>query len=156
MKSKNISKKRGAVSIILVMGLGILILLIVISVTSVETARLYLAQANVDGAQAYEYAQSGVRDALSLISRDNNLGTTTIKYKIDMADNGCNTMKACSMIVISPLQVSSYPVTGRIIGSIGYYKSAIKGLETKIFFDQDDLGEIIISENKETLTPFGI
>lgn len=154
MKSNNIAKNKGAVSIILVMGLGILILLIVISVTSVETARLYLAQANVDGAQAYEYAQSGVRDALSLISRNNNFGTTTINYKIDMLDNGCSAMKACSLVVVSPLSTSSI-ATGRIIGSVGYYKSAIRGLETIIIFDPDDLGKIIISENKETLTPFG-
>ncbi len=155
MKNNYVSNNRGSVSILLVMGLGILILLIVISVTSVETARLYLVQANVDGAQAYEYAESGVRDALMQISRNNNIGTTSIRYKIDMSLNGCATFRSCADVAISPLSTSTASSTGRIIGAIGYYKSARRGVESTFLFDPEGFGKIIISESKETLSPVG-
>jgi Tfp pilus assembly protein PilX len=152
MKKHNKIKNRGAASILLVMGLGILILLIVISVTSVETARLYLSQANVDGAQAYEHAQAGARDALMQISRNNNIGTTSIRYQVEMAEEGCGKLNACADVAISPLSTST---TGRIVGSIGYYKSARRGIEVIISFDLEDFGKIIINSSRETLTPIG-
>lgn len=151
---KNIKNSKGAVSIPLVMGIGIILFLIVISITSVEVARIYVAQADVDGSGASEYAKSGVRDALQHIARDNTFGTTTVKYQIDMKDAGCEKIKYCVKVAVSPLQNSSS--TGRVIGVIGYYKSAIKGIEAEVIYDSDSLGEIKINNTKETLKPFGL
>lgn len=153
MKIK-IQSTKGAASIPLVMGVGILLFLIVISIASVETARIYLVQANLDGTQAFEYTEAGVRDALENITRDNTFGSTTITYKIEMATSGCVTYKSCIKVAVSPTISTS--TTGRIIGSIGYYKSAVRGLETTILFDPDDFGRISIESTKETLSPFGL
>lgn len=146
---------KGAVSILLVMGLSILILLIVISITSVETARLYLVQANVDSSQAHEYAEGGVRDALMQLSRNNTFGTSTRDYQIEMIEGGCVSLTGCAKVSVSPTILASSS-TGRIIGSLGYYKSARRGIEAIVSFDEFDLGELKIIETKETLSPFGL
>lgn len=147
-------KTKGAVSIPLVMGIGILLFLIVISLTSVETARIYLVQASVDGTQAFEYAKSGVRDALENMARNNTFGITTVKYQIDMAEKGCERENNCVKVaVLPPLSTST---KGRIIGAMGYYKSAIRGLEAEVEYDENNFGQIKLIKTKETLSPLGI
>ncbi len=147
-------KNTGAVSIPLVMGIGILLFLIVISITSIETARIYLSQVNIDSTQASEYAKAGVRDALEMLSRDNSFGTSTIKYNIDMKESGCLTKKYCATVSVSPNNSST--TVGRIIGVIAYYKTARRGLEVVVNYDNSGYGELNLISTEETLTPFGL
>lgn len=150
---KNYLKNKGVVSIPLVMGVGILLFLIVISITSVETARLYLVQAGVDGSQALEYAKVGARDALEHIARDSTFGASSTAYEINMISSGCVSLKGCAKVVVT--DNSTATTSGRIVGSIGYYKSARKGIEVEVLYDADSLGQITLVKTKETLTPKG-
>lgn len=153
MKKKFRQLQSGAVSIPLVMGLGIMLFLIATSIASVEIARIYLVQATQDGGQAYMYAEGGVRDALLQLARDNTFGTTTIQYTIPMATNGCATLRACVQVVVTPQGVGS--TTRRIIGALGYYRSARRGLEATINFDEMGWGKLQVGETRETLSPIG-
>jgi hypothetical protein len=146
---------KGAASIPLVLGIGILVFLIAISVTSVETARIYLTQANTDGAQAMQYAELGVRDALLQLARDRNLGTSTpLLYTIEMATSGCATMRACTQVAINGGgAIASSP---KVVSALGYYRNARKGLEAQIIYDGSGWGALQVVGLNETLTPLGL
>lgn len=147
--------EKGAASIPLVLGIGILVFLIAISVTSVETARIYLTQANTDGAQALQYAEGGIRDALEQLARDRDLGTTTpVVFNIDMATSGCVTLRACTQVAIN--NSASATSTARIISALGYYRNARKGLQASVLFDPSGWGALSVSTLTETLNPVGL
>ncbi len=147
--------QRGAASLPLVLGIGILVFLIAISVTSVETARIYLTQANTDGAQAMQYAQIGVRDALLGLARDRNLGTST-SYLLEtpMAQDGCNTLRACVRVAIG--SGSGQTADPKIVSAIGYYRNARRGLQVSVFFDSLGWGTLRVGDLRETLVPLGL
>jgi Tfp pilus assembly protein PilX len=146
---------KGAASIPLVLGIGILVFLIAMSVTSVETARIYLTQANTDGAQALQYAESGVRDALLQLARNRDVGTSTpISFEIEMATSGCSTLRACARVAVNNGEgTESSP---RIVSALGYYRNARKGLEAKVVFDVSGWGALRVLSLSETINPLGL
>lgn len=148
--------QRGAASLPLVIGLGILVFLVAISVASVETTRIYLQQANTDGGQALEYARLGTRDALEQLARDRDLGsgTSTIVYAIPMATSGCVMMNACIRIAIDAGSGSS--TAPKTIAALGYYRNARRGLQAQIVYDPSRWGAINITSVSETLNPQGL
>lgn len=147
--------EKGAASIPLVLGIGILVFLIAISVTSIETTRIYLTQANIDGAQAMQYAQSGLRDALMQLARNRNVGTSTaLVLNTDMATSGCQTLRACTQVSIS--SGDGTDASPKIIGALGYYRNARKGLEAEVVFDDSGWGALRVRSLRETLSPLGL
>lgn len=147
--------KKGAASIPLVLGIGILVFLIAISVTSVETARIYLTQANTDGAQAMQYAEIGERDALMQLARNRNFGTTTpAVYVIDMATSGCATLRACVQVAVSSGEGTI--TSPKIVSALGYYRNARKGLQATVVFDNTGWGALSVMSLSETLNPIGL
>jgi hypothetical protein len=148
-------RTKGAASIPLVLGIGILVFLIAISVTSVETARIYLTQANVDGAQAMQYAEIGERDALMQLARNRNFGTTTPAiYAIEMATSGCVTLRACAQVAVS--NGAGTATSPKIVSVLGYYRNARKGLQAAVVFDDSGWGALRIVSFSETLEPVGL
>jgi hypothetical protein len=134
-------RERGAASIPFVLGMGVLVLLIAISITSVELMRVYLAQANIHGIQAREYAEVGLRDALMKIARDSTYSIPDPNfYPINLSSDGCTSLTACARVSVS----SSTATTSdpKIIKSIGYYKAARIGLIAEILYDPASRGKI--------------
>ncbi|HXK37668.1 MAG TPA: hypothetical protein VJ579_01215 [Candidatus Paceibacterota bacterium] len=148
-------KIKGAASIPLVLGIGILVFLIAISVTSVETARIYLTQANADGAQAMQYAQTGLRDALQQLARNRDVGTSTaIVFNIEMATSGCATLRACARVAVSNgIGTVESP---KIISALGYHRNARKGLQAEVVLDTSGWGTLRVTTLGETLNPLGL
>lgn len=148
-------RQRGAASIPLVLGIGVLVFLIAISVTSVETSRVYLTQANTDGAQAMQYAEIGIRDALMQLARNRNFGTSSpVIYAIEMATSGCVTLRACAHVAVDT--GAGTVLLPKIVSALGYYRNARKGLEARVVFDTSGWGALGLVGLNETLNPIGL
>lgn len=132
---------KGAASIPFILGIGVLVLLIAISITSVELVRAYLAQAREGGTQAREYADAGLRDGLMKIARD---ATFSIPdpgyYQIEMATSGCALMNACIRVSVSSSTASSSDP--KIVKSVGYFRAARIGLSAQVLYDPKLRGNI--------------
>lgn len=137
------NKQIGAASIPFVLGIGVLVLLIAISITSVELVRTYLAQAREGGTQAREYAEAGLRDGLIKIARDATLSIPDpTYYQIEMVTSGCTLMNACIRVSVSSSTASTSDP--KIIRSIGYFRSARIGLLARVLYDTRARGNISV------------
>ena len=129
-----ITKNKGIATLPTVIVLGMMILAVVVSMTSITLSGLMISQGQTQSSNALFYAEAGARDALTKIARDKNYTcSTTDCYSLDFVTNGCSLLTDCAMISVS----AGTGVTGdpKIIISKGIMKTSTRRMQVSVILD---------------------
>ena len=131
IKSK---EQKGIATLPTVIVLGMIILAVVVSISSVAFNELLNSQGQAQSSSALFYAEAGARDALLRISRDKNYScVATDCYSIDFVANGCSTNTDCAKVSVSSgVGTSADP---KIITSKGIMKVATRTMQVTVVLD---------------------
>ncbi len=114
--------------------LGMMVLAVVVSVTSVTMNEVIISQGQKDSQNALFYAEAGARDALVKVARNKNYScTSTDCYSIAFATNGCTNNRGCAKITVSSGLGTS--ADHKIITSKGISNSSIHKIKVDVLFD---------------------
>jgi hypothetical protein len=131
---KKISKNRGIATLPTVMVLGMMILAVVVSITSLTLNGLLISQGQAQSSSALFYAEAGARDALVKIARDKNYTCATVDcYSLDFVSNGCVNNTDCAKVSVSAgLGTTLDP---KIITSKGIMKASNRRMQVSVILD---------------------
>ncbi|MCK9344617.1 MAG: hypothetical protein M0P64_00645 [Candidatus Pacebacteria bacterium] len=123
---------RGVATLPTVMVLGVLMLIVAVSVTTLSFTELFISQGSAQSSRAHFYAESGARDALIKIARNNTyLCATTDCYQIDFSTQGCTLLNDCAKVQVTGND------TLKTITSKGIMKSSTRTLQVVVTLDAD-------------------
>lgn len=129
-----ILKNRGIATLPTVIVLGMMILAVVVSITSLTLNGLLISQGQAQSSSALFYAEAGARDALVRIARNKNYTCATVDcYSMDFVADGCANNTDCAKISVSSgLGTTSDP---KIITSKGIMKVSTRVMEVRVTLD---------------------
>lgn len=129
-----IIKNKGIATLPTVILLGMMVLAVIVSVTSITLNEILISQSQSQSQSALFYAEAGARDALVRIARNKNYScTSTDCYSIDFVSNGCSLGTDCAKVTVS----SGVGTTGdpKIITSKGIMKSNTRKMQVSVLLD---------------------
>lgn len=129
-----IFKNRGIATLPTVIVLGMMILAVVVSITSLTLNGLLISQGQSQSSSALFYAEAGARDALVRIARDKNYTCATVDcYSIDFVTSGCANSTDCAKVSVSAgLGTTADP---KIITSKGIMKASNRRMQVSVTLD---------------------
>ena len=126
--------KKGAASLIIMIGLAMLILAVSAGILAVSISENLVSSVSERTTHALFFAESGAYDALQKIIRNKNF-TAITPYQIEFVTSGCATNDGCAIISVG----SASP---KVITSTGYYKNIVRKVQVTVSYDADGNGEI--------------
>ena len=145
-----ISSPRGIATLPTVIVLGIVILAVVVSITSVSLSESFISQGGSRSSQALFFAEAGARDALVKIARNKNYTcTATDCYTIDFATNGCANLNGCAKVSVS----AGVGTVGdpKIVTSKGVMQLSARTINVNVILDTNGNGEIATTTWSENI-----
>ena len=134
-----ILKSRGIATLPTVMVLGVIALAIAVGITAVALTESFISQASSQSSRALFYAESGARDALVKIARNENYTcSTTDCYTIDFSTNGCSTGNDCAKVTVSG--GTGTTANPKIITSKGVMKTSTRTIQVSVVLDNGTAG----------------
>lgn len=135
-----ISKNRGIATLPTVIVLGMMILAVVVSITSLTLSGMLISQGQAQSSSALFYAEAGARDALVKIARDknyicdttNSCNSTNGYYSLDFVTNGCTNSTDCARVSVSGSGTTTDP---KIITSKGIMKASARIMIVSVTLD---------------------
>lgn len=125
---------KGIATLPTVIILGMMVLAVVVSITSISLNELFISQGSSQSSTALFYAEAGARDALVRIARNKNYTCNTVDcYKIDYASNGCLNNTDCAIVTVS--DGTGQTGNPKIIVSRGIMKSSNRRMQVNIILD---------------------
>ena len=129
-----IIKNKGIATLPTVIVLGMMILAVVVSMTSMTLSGLMISQGSTQSSNALFYAEAGARDALTKIARDKTYSCiSTDCYSLDFITNGCTNNTDCAKISVSAgIGTTADP---KIITSKGIMKTSTRKMQVSVVMD---------------------
>jgi len=135
-----IIKNKGIATLPTVIVLGMMILAVVVSMTSMTLSGLMISQGSTQSSNALFYAEAGARDALTKIARDKtyvcsitNSCNTVGYYSLDFITNGCANNTDCAQVSVSAgIGTTTDP---KIIVSKGIMKTSTRRMQVSVVLD---------------------
>ena len=129
-----IIKNKGIATLPTVIVLGMMVLAVVVSMTSITLSGLMISQSSSQSASALFYSEAGARDALTKIARNKNY-TCGISdcYSIDFIPNGCTNNTDCAKVYVSV--GTGTTADPKIIISKGIMKTSTRTMQVSVILD---------------------
>ncbi len=135
-----ILKNKGIATLPTVIVLGMMVLAIVVSITSMSFSGLMISQGQAQSSNALFYAEGGARDALTKIARDKtyvcdvtNSCNIVGYYSLDFVTNGCTNNTDCAQVSVS--SGIGTTLDPKIIISKGIMKTSTRKMQVSVILD---------------------
>ena len=143
-----ILKNKGIATLPTVILLGMMVLAVVVSITSMTLNELSISQSQSQSQSALFYSEAGARDALVKIARNKNYSCVSADcYSVDFSTNGCSNNTDCAKVTVSSgLGTSGDP---KIITSKGIMQSSVRKMQVSVILDS---GTTVATDQKGEIT----
>jgi hypothetical protein len=125
-----ILKNKGIATLPTMIVLGMMVLAVVVSITSLTFSGLMISQGQSQSSSALFYAEAGARDALVKIARNTDYTcVSTDCYSVDFITNGCTNNTDCAKVQVTGNR------TTKVITSKGIMKASTRTMQVTVTLD---------------------